>query len=391
MASAPSSKRKKLTLGDLDLTRVKSDALPQSMHPSMVTFDKESSMFPHDTSTRFEANSPDSQRSDSSLERESLNATTNDFTQENLSPTMKDKRGSLPLRTSSNGRPMSAPNRSSSSGTISGRKSSSTLPHVTGTEFRMREKRMSLDVERQKRILNIHESARAALQYSANRRSSKADSLPRDSRSGSLTHSILSTGSEEDIPHSNTRYRKSSSPTFISPPPLGNSSIASNSANDGVSTPLNLRHLSIDETKEASLTQMDEIWRQVEAIADTKSSTSYRPTKLTPNAGSDISKDGIPSLEPVNNNGIEFKRTSDAESRLEEVELEPDVLRETDISISIVEPVGQSTPLRRQDEGVASTSVAARSSLLDPSLIGVDRSKAKNRPTSFSSKGQFYC
>lgn len=33
----------------------------------------------------------------------------------------------------------------------------------------------------------------------------------------------------------------------------------------GSSTPLNLQHLSIDETREASLSHMDEIWKEVES------------------------------------------------------------------------------------------------------------------------------
>ena len=147
-------------------------------------------------------------------------------------------------------RPISAPIRSSLS------TGSYTLPSsLTQTELRkFREKRISLDEERQKRRANIKESARAALQYSRHR---KSESLPRQ-YSSPLSKSL---GSEEEF-HS-LHNRKSSSPAVV---PGGTSPVKV--APESSPVHLNLRILSMDETLEASFNQMDEIWRQVESRSD---------------------------------------------------------------------------------------------------------------------------
>ena len=150
-----------------------------------------------------------------------------------------------------NSRPISAPIRSVPTG------GSYTLPHnLTGEELRrLKEKRVSLDEEREKRRASIEEGARAALQYVKHR---KTESLPRQYRSSSLNRSL---GSEEDF-HS-SHDRKSSSPAAI----FGVTSPVK-VAPETPPTPLNLRNMSIDETREASFNQMDEIWRQVESGSD---------------------------------------------------------------------------------------------------------------------------
>ena len=201
-------------------------------------------------------------------------------------------------------RPMSAPNRANQSAIAATPqfRTSGSSPSAD----KLKEKRKSLDIERQKRLMNIQESTRAALHYSAQRKTSKADSLPRDSRSASLTNSLLSGSSDNDVASSGNVYysHKSSSPgpgptTPSLSSPLHSSSLtsplhpslpsplhqktevtsphhesvpsnASDSTATSTSMPLNLQRLSIDQTREASLTQMDEIWRQVEAGSESQ-------------------------------------------------------------------------------------------------------------------------
>ena len=145
-------------------------------------------------------------------------------------------------------RPISAPIRSVPMG------GSYTLPHsLTGGELkRLKEKRVSLGEEREKRRASIEEGTRAALQYVKHR---KTESLPRQYRSSSLSQSL---GSEEEFRGSHDR--KSSSPAVVFSPVKV--------APETPPTPLNLRNMSIDETREASFNQMDEIWRQVESGSD---------------------------------------------------------------------------------------------------------------------------
>lgn len=178
-------------------------------------------------------------------------------------------------------------------------------------------------------------------------------------------------------------FRKSPSPAITLPQHESTNSNVSEAS----STALNLRHLSIDQTKEASLTQMDEIWRQVEAIGD-------RPSKFTsplvnpPIAMSTETEDnrnGVlsPSLDPKDT-GMEPDTFEDQGRQ------DSEVLRESDIVISVLEPVDQSTPLRPTPveggaiSGVSGAEFSGESSLVRPE----DQvSRLKNRPTSFSNQG----
>ena len=264
--------------------------------------------------------------------------------------------------THKNTRPISAPIRSSPSS------GSCTLPSsLTQTELRkFREKRISLDEERQKRRANIKESARAALQYSRHR---KSESLPRQ-YSSPLSKSL---GSEEEF-HS-LHNRKSSSPAVV---PGGTSPVKV--APESSPVHLNLRILSMDETLEASFNQMDEIWRQVESGSDDvpsltelggsldnrtngrQDSPVMRPThtsSLSTSSGSGKASDQSWSKDAQEDDHVSPVRTnitvdttspqegvsSHAESSDHEVVAESDVEVTLDETLEAAPPLFHSTPM----------------------------------------------
>lgn len=391
-------------VGGLDLSRVQSDALPHSLLPSMVICDSGEVALPRmmadarsiDTCSTDDLDvmsATDSPRRLSSPQRIAATngglSRTREFSP-GVSSIGEEDDGAL-SGTSNSRRPLSAPNRSISAGAI-GRnlQNSTTLPTASSgmsTGNRLREKRKSLDVERQRRIANIQEGARAAMHYSAKRRNSRPEalprdskSLPRDSRSASLTHSIVSTSSDNDLSGSGhlLNFRKSSSPAMTVPQ---HESSNSNASDTSSSTPLNLRHLSIDETREASLTQMDEIWRQVEAIGDKPSERGMYvsalvdpPVAQSTGVEDDRSAVVTPNLDP-----------KDAGMELDQDKRRSEVLRESDISISVLEPIDHSTPLSKPPtlEGGAT----GGASLLAPLRPGDHGNRLKNRPPSFSNQG----
>lgn len=161
-------------------------------------------------------------------------------------------------------RPTSAPTRAISD---------SVLPSPTSSPYtsdsmnilKIRGRRTSAESKRQQRLANINESARAALTFTAIHRSKKSESLPRDQQLQHWrNHSDSKSACSEDellgsSPSSNSIVEKSTSgvgslentkmvvPDPSSPSPL-----------------FNLHSLSIDETRKASVTEMEEIWKLVE-------------------------------------------------------------------------------------------------------------------------------
>lgn len=428
-ASALLSPKKKnitsLHVGGLDISRVQSDALPHSLLPSMIVCgndEGDSQASPpklladtrsidtcstDDIDNWSTTGSPRHCGSPQNLGEPKLIADPSLGSQASEPPPTSggkeaEIQADLPYatgQTQSKGRPKSAPNRSISTGSVGTK--FSTLPcSVAGLE-KLREKRKSLDEERQRRTVNIQESTRAALQYSAKRKDSRSETLPRDSRSCS----IESTSSNNDITGvANLHFRKSSSPAVNSPrhessdaSSLSPHHKSSNASDTILNTSLNLRHLSIEQTREASLTQMDEIWKQVEATSNKPSERGANssmsvtsPSSVTTDVEDNRNASLSPSLDPKDI-GIELDRSP----------LEPDerrrsdVLMESDILISIMEPVAESTPLRPEGDVMGGASVGnvhggrgMEALELPFSEGGRSRSKARNRPTSFSNKGQ---
>ena len=158
-------------------------------------------------------------------------------------------------------RPNSAPTRATSDSILPPlSSSSSSYSSDSPRMLKLRSRKTSAEDERQKRMANIAQSARAALTFTAIR-SKKTESLPRDhqlehSRSYSGSKSV---GSEEELlgtsASSSSLLMKSTAATVSS----------SESANpSSPSASFNLHSLSIDETRKASVNEMEEIWKLVE-------------------------------------------------------------------------------------------------------------------------------
>lgn len=380
-----------LHVAGLDMSRVQSDALPHSLCPSMVICETVGEADTRSTLPKMlaDARSIDSCSTDdidhtpncpsSPQQLEELNIASDQTTA--LSDAVTSEEGVSSPAPHGTGRPMSAPTRSAA--TTGANQPSSTQ--------KLKEKRKSLDMERQRRLTNIQESTRAALQYSAQRRTSKAETLPRDSRSASLSHSMISTASDNDISASAAPHK--SSPPAVSSP-LHESyfssprhrSTASNTSDSTVSTPLNLQRLSIDQTREASLTQMDEIWRQVEAIGDKPSERGGAATLTLADAPGSSTTHAEDDRHVGQSSDPKYFETELAESTVEpKSKRRSDILKESDVMLSFLDgPVNRSTPIRAE-VGVAG-GVASRD-LLEPPISDNGRSWSKNRPNSFGNRG----
>lgn len=467
VTSMASLKNKNITsihVGGLDISRVQSDALPHSLLPSMITcedgvgggggegveFRSDLPRMLEDAQSMDTASTEDTDRlsmtcsplhAPSPLQSDSASPQLGHPTSPQLGhptspqhqPLLPGERKELAPRSPAEGsssrggqggtsqakRPMSAPNRSVSAGSSSPLHSSSASGgggggvgggHVTSGHAYGREKRVSLDAERHKRMMNIQENARAALHYSAKRRSSRPEPLlqhhhrhassttssSENDLSGSPAHSTTTTTTTTN-PHNR---HKSSPPSSSSSAAVHvlhqhNSSSTSESSAmptrslatplESSATPLNLRQLSIDQTKKASLTQMDEIWRQVEAIGDGPSTRQPRPPLMSRTSNdTDESRNVVssPSTTSDPECGVEYRTPFGKKQS-------SGVIVESDIVIAFDEPVDQSTPLRPHPSSLEVGGAAANGvlSLLEtPENVG--GSKNKDRPTSFSSRGE---
>lgn len=399
--------RTALHMDELDLSRVQSDALPHSLLPSMVICENEETALP---AMLADARSVDTCSTEDLDQMSSIGSPPPSSSPQHVEATargppryrefspgvssMGEGEDRAFSGTSNSRRPMSAPNRSISAGAIGHNyRTSTTLPSSSGAQQAgpsadkmLWRKRKSLDVEQQRRTTNIQEGARIASEYSAKRKNSRTETVQRDSRSTSCSRSVVSTSSDNDLTGSgNVYFCKSSSPAVTLPHHESSNSTASEATS---TTPLNLRQLSINQTREASLTQMDEIWRQVEAIGDTPSQrreyASAHPLPLR----TDIEDNRNAVLSPDLESGMESGKSFDQDEGSE-------VLRESDIVISVLEPVDHSTPLRPlppQEEGATGGVSGMGLSMADPSLLvplraGSEGSKMK-RPPSFSNHGQ---
>ena len=131
--------------------------------------------------------------------------------------------------------------------------------------LKVRSRRTSGGDKRQQRLANIAESTRAAMTYTATHRSKKTESLPRDHYQLHHwhSHSRSKSGSSDD-------ELLGTSPTSLSI--LGKGAAMATTAENKTkvvttgspSGSLNLHSLSMDETRKASMTEMEEIWKLVE-------------------------------------------------------------------------------------------------------------------------------
>ena len=406
-------------LGSLDISRVQSDALPQSSLPSMVICGGSpiaGGGHPTGVDGEHRHGAPKFMADAHSIDTNSIEDV-DGFTIDDRKSTTTGK--GLPTRKlsmdevevghrnggetsishthqSQHGRPNSAPQRSSAVSGVSQHSvasgSSVVSPsHSTGSNGQAvsQEKRKSLDMERQKRKANIQESARVAMAYSTHFKSgSNSGSLPRNTRGHSATYSTGSGVSEE-------------AEAAVTTPPVTTptSSAATNmsgmaAAGEGASsaTPFNLHSLSMDQTKQASVNQMFEIWKEVESETGCGSDFFHTHSPITSShAAESVQKDRGAEVVTKTSASDDCTTIQPSSTQLAERQVS-EVIQVTDVSISLVDPVSQSTPLPDSP----SQSLQTSNSLLRPgqtvSATGSLESsmKVRNRPTSFSNKRKSY-
>lgn len=418
-------------LGGLDISRVQSDALPQSALPSMIICGGNTS-----TDGAEHRGAPPRFLSDAqSIDANSIEDV-DGFTIEDMRRSTTPKLLESPAREPSGvndsnevaqvkevhqtqqGRPSSAPQRcapqrSSSASAITQRSTAAALvspSHSVGNgQEAVVEKRKSIDYVRQKRSANIQESTRAALAYSSNFKVGKSDSLPREDRETSITYSAGSAGS--DVGEESLTEGPSGATTSTATV----SSVTSPSSASGGSvgaTPFNLRNLTIDQTKEASVNQMYEIWKEVEAggaQVDSTGNTFFpahspiSPPSPVPvpdqdqvdTGTKDPDHDLVDTGTKVGCNGETSPTQLSSNSEVLERQVS-EVLQMTDISISLVDPVCQSTPFQTpqttpsQPHQTSQNSSVLGRATTTPSLLstsgGLESGKKRSRPNSFSNK-----
>lgn len=269
-------------------------------------------------------------------------------------------------KTNNNSRPMSAPSRSSSTTMVTGTCSSVTLPsQFNVSELKvLRLKQQSEIDERQKRRLNIEESARAALHYSAKRQSLKTMSLPRDHRSSSLSAaSFISCKSGEK-----RSGRKSSSPAVMG----SNSSPTYSHDETSPFDDPNLTNSNVEEAKDsnAQILQTDELWDQIEQTGRSKErevTITSDPALMVTSVSEELKSSGT--------------YCDDSESR------KSYVVEETAIFVSFEESHSQTLPGANLQDTESSTSNGIHTSKttlrLPPTVNG---NNGRHRTASFSNK-----
>ena len=434
---APLGTHRLQNISGLDISRVQSDALPQSSLPSMVICGSMAGGSPcpgGETSTHAEGFSrgavggataiqprflSDARSIDTnSMEDMEDGYAVTDDGQKSLTPmpsesparvSLLDKsadphnwNGPMALEESQRRRPGSGPPHRASGGLVLVSPSHSVGRGETRACGNIEDKRKSVD-SGQKRMTNIQKSSRTAVAYSPHfKTDSKSNSLPRDSRGGSVTGSIGSMTSEdrEEVlatPPASWTTTPSGAATSVSGVTSPQGSVSGNP--EGIpsgTTPFNLHALSMDQTREVGMNQMFEIWKEVEESegADKRQnfflshspipSSSLQATSSLDQVDADAKVAGARNPQPP---------SQPSSSLLERQR--SDVLQVTDISIS----VGHSTPYQipqavpparsllvtprgKPVPGATSPSTSLRSSSGGPDAAR----KLKNRPTSFSNK-----
>ena len=167
---------------------------------------------------------------------------------------------------SNKSRPTSAPTRATSDSVLPSL-SSSPYSSDSVNMLKIRSRRASVENKRRQRLANINESARAALTFTAIHRSKKSESLPRDQQLHWRSHSgSKSFGSEDEL--LGTSPSSSSLPGNTAATPGSgveeDGEVTAAGPSSSTSPLFNLQSLRMDETRKASLTEMEEIWKLVE-------------------------------------------------------------------------------------------------------------------------------
>lgn len=241
----------------LDMTRVTSDALPHSLNATTVHLEREETPDFKNSAIIEVLSSPDEpteNKIDQSLGAESI--ATQPSTQCNTK----------------NARPLSAPTKTVASIVSVPAHKSHTLPNKRNSLFKQAKDRQT--AEREKRTASIHNNAQILLKYAQNRQSShSSSSLQIDNQSPTRINKLFESAIDQQ-----KSVEDSESPD-LSCSRHSSSSITMEECSSS-STPLNLRHISMDETRLASVMQMDSIWKQVESGDDSPSLTAKHSGSL---------------------------------------------------------------------------------------------------------------
>ena len=351
----------------LDMSRVTSDALPHSLIATTVHVDSvEPSDFVIDSATEI-MSSPDVPTD--SPERDITNE--NRQTQENCIP---NGRGTVPYITK-NSRPLSAPSKSRSSTAMSIGKSH-TLPNKSSSVSRLVKDHQAAEREK-----SFQSNAQILLKYAQSRQTT-GNNWCQQRGSLSPTQSKLFKESDDD----HQAAEGSPSPEVQSRHSTTSLTNAGSICSSN-STPLNLRHISMDETRIASVIQMDSIWRQVESGDDSSNLDAQSSAATFDLSFSVGDKNTDESALTFSNQLVDphIHRLTDTPSN----DSEP---QGTAATFAVSPPLATSSPLRTTTPPLrvtTSESTAAESTLAvgSHSLSTISDSQTKERPASFSSKG----
>ncbi len=238
----------------LDMSRVTSDALPHSLNATTVRVERQGTPDFMDSVVLEVLSSPDEPNESNREIQVLIEAELTDTNPSNSKPIAHNNK---------NVRPLSAPTKALASSVGVPAHKSNTLPNKRSSLFKVAKERQT--VQKEKRTANIHSNAQILLKYAQNRQSSHSNSsLQRGGQSPMQLDKLFeSTNGQQKVAGGS-----------VSPELLHSHHSSSSTTIDecsSSSTPLNLRHISMDETRLASVIQMDNIWRQVESGDDSPS------------------------------------------------------------------------------------------------------------------------
>ena len=286
---------------------------------------------------------------------------------------------------SKNPRPISAPTKSLSSSVLISNKAHTLPTSMSDSDPKSVQKKQELlDKERKRRSSSIQASAQVLLKYSQKRKYSQTGSLPREYQS--LSHIMFDLGDEVSSGDTNIANRRPSSPELALSLNSSSSISTAMDEDNSSSTPLNLRHISMDETRVASLIHMDNIWRQVESGDDSPNpsgrvddSTINLLSQLAPEASGSV--DCSDSVEMENNGKLNGDQYRDSQDHIvnNDTASTQDIITESEIIISVSD--SHSTSFVR---------TPSETNQNVPQLSS--HQETRERSTSFSNKGiLFYC
>ena len=392
----------------LDMSRVNSDALPYSQKPGTVQlpFERSESSTPDFLdSSIVEITSSTDKLNQESVKDEATNEghysedphkhelttiqTSSDNAVESVDhPTTETVCIDKPATQSSRSktpRPISAPTKSLSSSVLISNKSHTLPTSISGSDPKsMHKKQALLDKERKRRSSSIQANAQVLLKYSQERKYSRTGSLPREYQSLSQMFDLNDEVSSGDTKRA---ARRTSSPDLAHSPNSSSSVTTGTDEDNSSSTPLNLRHISMDETRVASLIQMDNIWRQVESGDDSPNpssrvdeSTIDFSSLLAPEVAESVDCSDSGETEIISNGNVDSDQDGDSQDYIlnHDTALTQDVISESEIIVSVTD--------------TQSTSSVSKLKVPQLSYGATIMNENRERSTSFSNKGIIsYC